>query len=253
MLLHYSERGEGKPLLLLHGLFGSGDNLASVARDLAADHCVISLDLRNHGRSPHAKLIDYASMAADVAETLQHIGLSACAMMGHSMGGKTAMQIALSYPELVTRLCVSDIAPVRYSHHHSCIIAGLQAVQATQIASRSAADSVLAEYVEEPSVRGFLLKSLARSDKGNYRWRFNVGAIVDCYENIAAAPVGESWPGPTLFIGGSNSDYIRPEHGEAIKEHFPAASYRQIQGAGHWLHAEKPVAFNRLVRNFIAA
>jgi len=253
MQLHYTERGQGPPLLLLHGLFGSGDNLASVARDLASDFRVISLDLRNHGHSPHDNKMNYPSMAQDVVDTMSDLEPESAHVMGHSMGGKIAMQMALTAPERISRLCISDIAPVQYSHHHSAIISGLRAVCAESIHSRSDADDILAQYIEEAPTRGFLLKSLARTADGKFEWRMNLEAIVDCYAAIAAPPDGTPFEGPTLFIGGGNSDYIRAEHQPDIKRLFPNARYRQIQGAGHWLHAEKPAAFNRLVRNFLTA
>jgi esterase len=243
--------GAGPPLILLHGLFGSSDNLKTVARALSTQHKVYSFDLRNHGLSSHAPDISYPLIAADIRETMQELGVERAAVMGHSMGGKAAMQLAMNHPAMVSQLCVADIAPVMYPPHHRNVLAGLTAILKTTISSRRQANALLADYVEDAATRGFLLKSLARVDEQGYAWRFNVAAIEACYDAIAAAPVGPTFTGPTLFIKGGESDYIKTAHSEAILELFPAATFKVIAAAGHWLHAEKPVAFNRLLGRFL--
>lgn len=249
--LHYTLHGDaGQPVVLLHGLFGSGDNLGALARDLAADCRVISADLRNHGRSPHAASMSLAEMAADVAVLLDALGIEAADIVGHSLGGKVAMQLALNEPARVRRLVSADIAPVRYEPHHHGIFAGLQAVDLTTLRQRGEADAVLARFVEEMPVRQFLLKSLYRDDAG-FHWRFNLPALVDNYEQVLAAPVGQPFAGPVLFIKGGRSDYLLPEHEPVARALFPHFKVKVIEGTGHWLHGEKPAVFNKLVRDFL--
>jgi esterase len=257
MLLHHLHRGEGPPVLLLHGLFGSAANLGMVARGLAPTFSVFSLDLPNHGRSPRRAAMGYADMARDVAAFIRGRDLGPCHLLGHSMGGKVAMQLALQEPELVNRLVVADIAPVPYPPHHDQVLAGLAAVAAAAPEERKQADEILAAHVEEPGVRAFLLKSWQKQANGRWGWLIEVEAIEANYSKLGAPNVpptpGGCHDGPTLFIIGSESNYVRPEHRDAILALFPAAEVKIIQGTGHWLHAEKPNAFNRVVTRFLAA
>jgi esterase len=253
MILDVFNSGTGPPLVLLHGLFGSAGNLQLVTRAMSTEYSVYSLDLRNHGQSPHHSSMNYPLMAEDVANTLAALGLGKVKVLGHSMGGKVAMQLALSYPEQVEKLCVADIAPVAYAHHHQQIIEGLRQVSLATVNSRREAATVLAQYVDEPGVRGFLLKSLHRNSEGDWRWRFNLDAIESNYASIAAAVGGLAWPGPTLFLKGNDSNYITSDHAGSIFELFPHATFKSIAGAGHWLHAEKPATFNRLLGNFLSS
>ena len=255
MLLHHSLRGEGPPVILLHGLFGSSANLGMVARGLARDFSVYSLDLPNHGLSPRRADMGYADMARDVAAFIRDKHLAPCHLLGHSMGGKVAMQLALQEPDLVGRLVVADIAPVQYPPHHDAILAGLDAVAAASPTDRRSAEAVLAEHVPEPGVRAFLLKSWQKQGDGSWDWLIDVEAIKRNYPELGAPNTpprtGGHHDGPTLFVIGSASDYVRREHREAILALFPAVELKIIQGAGHWLHAEKPAAFNRLVLRFL--
>ena len=242
--------GEGDWVLLLHGLFGDGDNLRGLGRQLAETFRVALVDLRNHGRSPHSDRMDLPSMAADVAALQDRLGAPATALVGHSLGGKVAMQLAMTQPRRVTRLVLADIAPAAYPPGHQQILAGLQALDLSALADRRGADAALAAWVPEPGVRQFLLKSLYRDGDGLH-WRFNLPALVRCYDALRAAPVGDPFPGPTLFIKGEHSDYITAEHRAAIEAAFPAFQFRMIANTGHWLHGERPAAFNRLVQQFL--
>ncbi len=256
MLLHHLHRGEGPPVLLLHGLFGSAANLGMVARGLAEQFSVYSLDLPNHGQSPRREVMHYPAMAADVASFIEAMNLAPCRVLGHSMGGKVAMQLALERPDLVDRLVVADIAPVQYPAHHDHVLAGLDAVAAAAPGDRKSADGVLAEHVKEAGVRAFLLKSWQKDEAGHWRWLLNRDAIKANYRylgepNRPPAPGGQ-FDGPVLFIAGSESNYVKPEHRDAVLALFPNAEVKFIQGTGHWLHAEKPAAFNKLAGRFLA-
>ena len=240
--------GEGSPVVLLHGLFGSARNLTGLARALAASHRVLSMDLRNHGESAHDPAMDYPAMAADVAETMDVHGVPRAAVVGHSMGGKVAMRLALEAPNRVSRLVVADIAPVAYPSHFGEFTRAMQAVPPE--ATRAEADARLAPDVPDAAVRGFLLHNF-RPGSG---WRIGLGEIA------AALPGVETWPehagsfaGPVLFVTGARSDYVLPEYRPAIMRLFPAARFVAIRDAGHWLHAEQPAAFNATVSQFLAS
>ncbi|WP_333608202.1 alpha/beta fold hydrolase [Arsukibacterium sp.] len=259
MILHSQCSGQGPDLVLIHGLFGSYENLGVIARALSDAFRIINIDVRNHGRSDHSEHMNYALMATDVADTLDALGVSQCAMLGHSMGGKLAMAFALRYPERVTKLILADIAPVAYPPRHNAVFAGLQQVQLASITSRSDADKQLAAHINEPGVRQFLLKSLDKTEQG-FAWRFNLAALKANYPALIGDELSNSvehsntpaqFNGPTLFIKGGDSDYILTEHRPAIMARFPNAQAKIIQGTGHWLHAEKPAAFSKLVRDFL--
>lgn len=250
--LHVQSLGEqGSPVLLLHGLFGAGDNLGALGRALSTRHRVLLVDLRNHGRSPHADDCSLAAMAADVAALQRRLDIGPSAVVGHSLGGKVAMQLALAAPAQVTRLVVADIAPVDYPVHHQLVFAALRSVDLTRVVKRSDADLQLAQQLADVALRAFLLKNLLRDEQGGYRWRLNLDALERNYSQFTVAPQGTPWPGPTLFIRGGNSDYIRPEHETAMRARFPTFELATIPGAGHWLHGERPAEFNRLVAAFL--
>jgi len=251
MILHYQLTGSGPAVVLIHGLFGSFENLGSIARALSDEFQIINIDVRNHGRSAQSDEINYPLLAADLAETLAQLQITPYAIVGHSMGGKIAMEYALHHPEAVSRLVLADIAPVSYHPRHHSIFAGLNSVDLATVASRAEADKQLAVHIHEAGVRQFLLKSLDKTDDG-FRWRFNLAALQTHYAELISAPQASGqFAGPALFIKGSESDYILPEHRPLIMQHFPAAQAKIIQGTGHWLHAEKPAAFNKLVRDFL--
>ncbi len=246
--------GSGTPLVILHGLFGSLENWGSQARQLGAAHPVYALDLRNHGRSPHSERMDYPLMARDVLHTLDQLGLERVLLMGHSMGGKAAMQLALDAPQRVAKLLVVDIAPRSYPRQHDDIFNALRELDLAALASRQAADAAIVERVPDPSIRSFLLKNLQRNASGGFRWKMNLDALYCEYENIALQPHGDTpYRGPTLFIKGGLSDYIQRGDREAILRLFPTAGYKIIHGAGHWPHVEKPGPFSKIALDFLAA
>ena len=251
MMLHAIERGEGRPLALLHGLFGRAGNFGVVQRELARKFRVLAVDLRNHGQSPHADGMSYTAMAADVRETLRAHGALPSAMVGHSMGGKVAMLAALAAPEAVSRLVVADIAPVSYGHGMRGTIEAMRAIPLTPDLTRAAADAVLSQSIPDAAIRGFLLQNLRFGE--HPAWRLGLDEIA------AAMPEIEGWPeidgrydGPTLLIAGARSDYIRPEHRPAIRALFPAARFVTLKNAGHWVHADNPAGFVAVVEAFLA-
>lgn len=254
MELHARETGAAAapPIVLLHGLFGSNENLGGLARALAGHHRVIGLDLRNHGRSPHGEAMDYATLAADVADTLDARGIPAAALIGHSLGGKTAMELALSRPARVEHLAVLDIAPVAYARHHDTELDALLGLDLAALPSRSAADEALGERIPSPGVRQFLLKNLRRGEAG-LEWRVPLATIAAEYPRIAAAPPSPGpFNGPGLFLRGGESGYVTGAGEAAIRERFPRARIETVPGAHHWLHVEAPEAVARLTGEFLA-
>jgi esterase len=249
--LHYRRLGEqGDWVLLIHGLFGAGDNLGALAKALADEFRVVQVDLRNHGRSPHTDAMNVESMAADIALLQDALGIASSHVVGHSLGGRVAMQLALQHPARVQRLVIADIAPVASAPHHTEIFAALLALNLQGIANRGEVDTQLAASIPEINVRQFLLKSLYK-DGDVWRWRFNLPALQTNYANITQAQQGTPFTKPTLFIKGGASDYILPEHEETMRSLFPNFELETMAGAGHWLHAERPEEFNRLVRAFL--
>ena len=250
-ILHFNQQGEGNDVVLIHGLFGSLENLNMVAKGLSSNYKVTSVDVRNHGQSFHQDGMDYNDLANDVVETLASLSIEQCALLGHSMGGKIAMQIALTKPNLVTKLIVADIAPVQYPAHHNQIIEGLKAIDLSIVKSRKDADQQLSAYVSEVGVRQFLLRNLAQQD-GQFYFRCALELIARNYPQIVVGYEGNgTFDNPTLFIKGGKSDYILSEHREKIVKHFSKSQAKIIQGAGHWLHAEKTTAFNKIVTDFL--
>ena len=253
--LHCETIGNGPDLVILHGLFGSGENWRSQAKRLATQFTVHSMDARNHGDSPHTTGISYPQMAADVAATCAILGIKHSHIIGHSMGGKTAMQLALQQPQLINRLIVVDIGPGQYPHHHRNVIDGLIAVQQSDTSNRRDADTLLAQHVDNAAVRAFLLKNLQRTADNRYRLKINLEVIAGQYEHIAAA-VGASnhtarFDGPVLFIKGADSDYLQPSDREIILQKFPNTALKTIDGAGHWPHSEKPDVVYRIIADFL--
>jgi pimeloyl-ACP methyl ester carboxylesterase len=252
VILAGTELGAGSPVALLHGLFGAAVNFGSLQKRLAERHRVISIDLRNHGASPHTPHMSYPAMAEDVLETLRSLGALPCALIGHSMGGKVAMAAALEAPGAISRLLVADIAPVTYPPLYRGYAAAMAAIPLTPELTRVAADRALAATVENPAVRAFLLQNLRFGATPG--WRIGLDAIAAGLAQI------EGWPdldenaylGPTLFVAGARSDYILPEHRPLIRTLFPAAKFAVLKNAGHWLHADNPEGFLSLVDAFLA-
>lgn len=255
--LNFQQSGQGEHLVLIHGLFGSLDNLNMVAKTLSQYYCITSIDVRNHGDSFHRKGMSYDDLADDVIALLDYLAIDSCHILGHSMGGKIAMKIALSYPQRIKKLVVADIAPVQYPAHHLSIIEGLQAIDLSKVKNRKDADNQLAHYVENIGVRQFLLRNLTIDPQGQFSFKCNLNYIEQGYQQIMLAITENNeqsnpcFLGETLFIKGGDSDYILPEHQKIIKKLFPSAKAKIIQGAGHWLHAEKTTAFNKILIGFL--
>ncbi|QIA63913.1 alpha/beta fold hydrolase [Vibrio astriarenae] len=250
-LLNYKIQGNGEPLLLVHGLFGSLDNLGLLARGLQERYQVISVDLRNHGRSFHSKDHSYASMAGDISALLDHLGIHQCIVVGHSMGGKVAMKLASTQPERVKQLVVMDMSPVAYqTHRHDNVFSGLQAVNERRPKSRKEAMVILQQHIEIDGVRQFLSKSMYTQD-GVIVWGFNVDTLLEQYQDIVGWSQGQPYSKPTLFMKGADSDYISAEHQPQIKAQFPLAKAHIIANTGHWLHAEKPAEVLRAITKFL--
>ncbi len=241
---------EYPPLLIAHGLYGSGRNWGVIARRLADQRQVIAVDMRNHGDSPWSDRHDYPVMAEDLAEVIANHGGQAD-VIGHSMGGKTAMMLALNHGEMVRRLVVADIAPVPYSHTQLPFIAAMRAVDLSRVERRSDAEEMLAEQGVEKALQSFFTQSL---DLPGKRWRLNLDALAANMPAIMSFPERSGhWAGPALFLAGAESDYVRPEHRDRIRALFPAARFAKIPGAGHWLHADKPREFEAAARAFLNA
>ncbi|WND02889.1 alpha/beta fold hydrolase [Temperatibacter marinus] len=251
MDLFYRERGEGEPVILLHGLFGSNDNQGGLARALSENYRVYGFDLRNHGKSPHTPEMGYDKMAGDVIGMMNKLEIESAHFVGHSMGGKTSMQVALNNSHRVNKLCVLDIAPVAYDHHHTQILKGMRKVTETEISSRDDVIKILSSYEKEPAVLSFLATNWRRNSEGRWDLRLNLDAIETHYQQIVAGNSGTPYNGDTLFVRGGESDYVLPEHRERVLSLFPKASVRTVGGAGHWLHAEKPDMVQRIVKRFL--
>ena len=238
------------PILIAHGLFGSARNWGVIAKRLSASRRVVCIDMRNHGQSPWTDSHSYPDLASDLAEVVQEIGGHAD-VIGHSMGGKAAMVFALTHPDRVRRLLVADIAPVPYSHSQQSMIAAMRSIDLSRVDTRGDADRQMAESVDDPSVRAFLLQSLDVKARG---WRLNLDVLEKDMDLIVGFPeVSGQFDGPTLFLSGALSDYVLPEHRATIKAFFPKARHAKIPQAGHWLHAEKPREFEASAQAFLGA
>ena len=251
MILNTVETGEGPPLLLLHGLMGSAQNWGGMAKRLGLRHRVVAMDARNHGASGHAPGMQYAALAADVAETLAARGLTRAAVLGHSMGGKIAMMLALTRPELVERLVVADMAPVRYLAPSRAYVHAMQGMALTPGMTRRDAMAALLPAVPEEGIRAFLVQNLV-FDGTAPRWRVALSWIAEGMDDIEdfAPPPGARYAGETLFIRGSRSDYVLPEYMPAIAGFFPRAAHAAVE-AGHWVHADNPAAFLAALEPFL--
>jgi pimeloyl-ACP methyl ester carboxylesterase len=240
------------PLVIAHGLYGSARNWGVIARRLADRRDVIAVDMRNHGASAWADSHSYPDMAADLAAVIASLG--GCAdVLGHSMGGKAAMCLALTKPEVLHKLVVADIAPVAYSHDQTQHIHAMRGLDLRGLSTRGDADRRLSATVKDPSLRAFFLQSLDLKSRPPH-WRLNLDALEAEMPKIVGWPeVSGQFDGPTLFLTGAESSYVRPEYRPTIQNLFPAARFARIPGTGHWLHAEKPREFEETVRVFLNA
>ncbi|MTI20373.1 alpha/beta fold hydrolase, partial [Fulvivirga sp. RKSG066] len=240
MQLNFKTIGEGKPLIILHGLFGSLDNWQTIAKELADHYKIYLVDQRNHGQSPHSDNFNYTAMADDLNRFIDEHNIENPSIIGHSMGGKTAMKFALNHGDKWDKLIVVDISPRAYPVHHDIIVEGLAAIDVDNIKSRGDADKKLAEYVKDLGTRQFLLKNLARSKNGGFEWKINLKAITENIEIIGEGMEERlAIEKDVLFIRGEKSDYIGDEDIILITQHFPNASVETISNAGHWVHAEQ--------------
>lgn len=250
----YSKRiGSGPPLVILHGLLGSSDNWFTLGRRMSEAYDVHLVDQRNHGRSPHDNAISYRLMAEDVAQYAHDHQLAPMVLIGHSMGGKTAMSLAANYPQFVSHLIVLDIAPKKYSAGaFDEIFAALQSLNLSEFQSRSEIDSALATRLPEPGLRGFLIKNIKRDSSQGFAWKMNLPALAENLDTLTDAPdLPRQFMGPSRFVNGSNSRYVvSQDHPEILKK-FPAADFRTVEGAGHWVHAEKPEGFMQSIGDIL--
>ena len=252
MELYYERYGQGHPLIILHGLFGSLENWRTLSKAFAQSFAVFALDQRNHGRSPHSEIFNYQAMTEDVREFIQRHELTTAHILGHSMGGKVAMQFAVTYPDMVNKLVIVDIAPKVYPPGHDDVFAGLYALNLATLRNRQEAEAGLTPHLPDLSLRQFLLKNLEREDSGSFRWRINLDGIHRNYhEMLKTFAVNGQFLKPALFIRGANSGYIHDNDLVTIREIFPAAQLTTTPNSGHWVHAEAPQEFTRIVSGFL--
>ncbi|MEC7755949.1 alpha/beta fold hydrolase [Roseivirga sp. UBA1976] len=249
--LNHKILGEGEPLVILHGLFGSLDNWMTLGKKWAEYQKVILVDQRNHGNSFHHNEFSYGVMAQDLKQLLNELNITKCTLLGHSMGGKTAMEFAVAFPEMIERLIVADIGPKSYPVHHTTIIKAFYSVPLKNLSSRNEADELLKEQIPDFGTRQFLLKNLARSKEG-FSWKMNLDIIAKNIEEVGKGlNQNARFEKPTLFIRGSKSDYVLNDDLNLIHSIFTNSKVETIEGAGHWLHAEKPTEFFEIVNAFL--
>ncbi|MFP5471442.1 MAG: alpha/beta fold hydrolase [Bacteroidia bacterium] len=244
MKLHYRELGEGKPLIILHGLFGSSDNWQTLAKKFAERFRVILVDQRNHGHSPKSDEFNYHLLSEDLLELLDDLNIDKANLIGHSMGGKTIMHFAQKHPERIEKMMVVDIAPKQYPSHHDVILEGLNAIDLSVVKSRGEAEKILDNYIQDFSVKQFLLKNLYWEIPGEQlAWRINLPVLTREMGNILSEVPSKDCDVETLFVRGDKSNYILESDFQKIKVQFPNSKIITIEGAGHWIHAEKPLEF----------
>lgn len=257
MQLHYLEFGEKnknkQSLIILHGLFGSSRNWQSISKQLARNYHVINVDLRNHGKSPHDDVMDYSAMANDVSELINTLQLETPILIGHSMGGKVAMTLALQKLNSLSKLIILDIAPFSYTHNFDVVINAMSSLVLSTLKSRSDADAQMASFINNPELRLFLLHNLRAVD-GKYGWQINLDVIKANMPNILGFPsdlAGTNCDLSSYFLAGENSYYVEKAHHASIYEYFPRAKIEYIANASHWLHAEQPRKVIESIQNFI--
>ena len=254
MKLFYRQFGNGRPLIILHGLFGLSDNWVSIGKLLAQNYSVIIPDLRNHGQSPHSSYFNYDAMTGDISELLDDLGMQSAVIMGHSMGGKVAIQFALQYPEKTDKLIVVDMSMRQYddSQMQIGIIQAMMAVDFEQVDSRSEVSELLKKSITDEKVRLFIMKNLYRKTRTQLGWRPDLTVI---YQNIdyvfEAVSDNNVYPGKSLFVQGEDSDYVLESDRSQILHHFPLAQFKVVPDAGHWVHADNPEGFLKEVVAFL--
>lgn len=253
-MVHFVDSGAGFPVVLIHGLFGDCDNLKGLSRELEPRYRTIRVDCPNHGQSPQLQPMSYPAMAQAIIDSLDDIGVTDFYVVGHSMGGKIAMTLALTHPKRVKAVVAADIAPVSYPPHHQKVFAGLTSMPADIKDRRAALAHLLNHDIDEATAQ-FLLKSLRRGDDG-FGWKFNLAELIASYDYIVGwfntdPHAYSAYNGDTLLVRGGDSHYVIADYTDAIMRQFPHVSAKTIQGTGHWLHAQKPAVFNRIVSEFI--
>lgn len=252
MKLFFRELGQGEPIIILHGLFGSSDNWLTQAKLFGAHYKVYSVDQRNHGQSPHSNDFDYLSMVNDLKEFIEEHQIHNPVIIGHSMGGKAAMNFALAHPDMVSKLIVVDISPKSYNLEHYAIVEGLRAIPIDTITSRNEADEILSHQIPDADVRQFLLKNLQRKSGGGFSWKINLPVISEKLSNIGVdLQIEGQFKKPTLFIRGAKSKYISDEDWKRITTIFPEAQLETMD-TGHWVQAEKPQEFAETVVHWLS-
>ncbi len=251
MKLNYKREGQGKPLIIVHGLFGNLDNWQTLGKKFAESFDTIIVDQRNHGHSPHSDDFNYDLMAEDLYELITDLNLTKVNIIGHSMGGKATMRLAQLHPDVLEKIIIVDIGPKGYPLHHDAILAGLHAIDFDVVKTRGAADKVISKYIDTPDVKMFLLKNLYWKEKGQLAWRINLPVITQNME-VIVGPLPKDIVGtPTLFIRGEKSNYIVEDDYNAIFNQFINSDIETIYNAGHWIHAENPYDFYQLVMDFL--
>lgn len=251
--LAYSEAGEGDLVVILHGFLGSGRNWQSIAKQLAKEHRVVWLDMRNHGNSPWSNSMSYPEMAGDVVRLIDKLGAERASVVGHSMGGKAAMMAALLHPDRLEKLLVVDIAPVAYDHSFDNIFQAMRRLDLSTVTDRRSADQALAASIAEQGLRSFILQNLDGSD-GRYQWRCNLDILEAALPMITGWSLPHSsstFDKPAMFLYGGLSDYVGPKRLPMIRALFPNAASHVVEGAGHWLHAEAPGPTLTAIKNFL--
>lgn len=253
MILHSRIEGTGKPFIILHGFLGMSDNWKTLGSQFAEEGFQVHmLDMRNHGKSFHSNDFSYEDMANDVKAYCEYHDLKDIILLGHSMGGKTAMLLATLYPELIEKLIIADIGPKFYPQHHQSILAGLNAVDFSKKPSRSEVEETVSKFISDFGTRQFLLKSLYWKEKEQLAFRFNLDVFNEKIEEIGKAlPESNKFEKTTLFLRGEKSDYVLDSDFETIRNHFPNVKIETISNAGHWLHAENPTEFYSKTMDFI--
>ncbi len=248
-----NETGSGPAVVLVHGLLGNGNNLKPLAKALSDHYRVLTPDLRNHGQSPHRDDMNYETLIADLIALLDQHSIQQAALVGHSLGGKAVMATTLRHPERVTKLVSLDMAPVPYAQFLGDLLDTLQAMPIDDMTRRSEADQWLADqHVDDERLRAFLLQNLVRGKEG-FCWRVNLAVLRNQRRTMTGFPTdADPWPGPALFLHGSDSDYVKPEYHDAIHKLFPAAEIEAVPNAGHWLHADRPAAIADRLKQFLA-
>ncbi len=252
-MLHSQILGTGKPFIILHGFLGMGDNWKTLGLRWSEDgYEVHLLDQRNHGRSFHSQEFSYEVMAEDVKRYCKEHSLKEIVLLGHSMGGKVAMQFAVTYPEMLSKLIIADIGPKAYPSHHQDILKALSALDFDKIKSRGEAETTLSKFIKDQGTRLFLLKNLYRNSKKQLNLRINLPVLSEKIEEVGVAlPENAIFEGDTLFVGGEKSGYIEPMDELMIKNHFPKAVIKEVSNAGHWLHADNPDEFYAICMAFL--